>query len=193
MWISCNLVVDLLQVGGSPGCLRRGLRCRPRHFAPLWARLEGTQDWLQPPLWGSSCWAAPSPPPACKYGRLTTSAIIIIDEEPEAGEVDLGGLKVFLVRQAEGVVVLAEPRQQVAAKKSWIVKMLEITKTKSQPDESQLICNAFSSCAPASIQISRKNQVGCQKGPKRGKEKVSRNEICDWIHYTSQKKMKRKL
>ena len=64
-------------------------------------------------LWG--CWAAPSPPPACKYGQLTTSAIIIIDEEPEAGEVDLGGLKVFLVRQAEGVVVLTEPRQQVAA------------------------------------------------------------------------------
>ena len=27
--------------------------------------------------------------------------------------------------------------------------MLEITKTKSQPDESQLICNAFSSCAPS--------------------------------------------
>ena len=50
MWISCNLVVDLLQVGGSPGCLRRGLRCRPRHFAPLCARLEGTQDLLQPPL-----------------------------------------------------------------------------------------------------------------------------------------------
>ena len=81
-------------------------------------------------LWG--CWAAPSPPPACKYGQLTTSAIIIIDEEPEAGEVDLGGLKVFLVRQAEGVVVLTEPRQQVAAEKSWIVKMLEITKTKSR-------------------------------------------------------------
>ena len=71
--------------------------------------------------------------------------------------------------------------------------MLEITKTKSQPDESQLICNAFSSCAPASIQISRKNQVGCQKGPKRGKEKVSRNEICDWIHYKSQKKMKKEI
>ena len=25
MWISCNLVVDLLQVGGSPGCLREGV------------------------------------------------------------------------------------------------------------------------------------------------------------------------
>ena len=115
MWISCNLVVVLLQVGGSPGCLRRGLRCWPRHFAPLWARLEGTQDCLQPPLSIGDLPVEQSPPPACKYGQLTPSAIIIIDEEPEAGEVDLGGLKVFLVRQAEGVVVLTEPRQQVAA------------------------------------------------------------------------------
>ena len=71
---------------------------------------------------GPSCSAAESSPPACKYGQLTTSAFIIIENNLETGEGYLSGLELVLVGQAECVVVLAEPCQQVSDKKTELLK-----------------------------------------------------------------------